>query len=1009
MSLAGLNWQTWTLRLGAGQNQKTDPRALESPELAKAIDVQFDQLGGLQTRYPFADLGSDIAGGGALSDVRRVVENGPELVCYTKDSLYSWNAQQSNWMLRGTHLAVKVDQQPRFVTTGDQVDCDRAELGGTVVYAWTESVGSTSLGYVAAVDKTTGSVVMAPTALPGTASRLRLTALSTKILLSFYDGMTGLYCYALDPTDPSAALAGSSTTLTNSSFGTYYDIVRVAETDQAVFACRRSPATSYLVGTVMASLTVSTSVKARVCDGPIAVSVPPGGASVQVVRSDDTGGGTSSIVGDLITVSSLADVYTAQAIGTAASSAFSLNQIAAAHRSVQDGGQYRCYVFWSYDENTGATDFQTKSNWVDTGNTLGTQATFMRRLGIASRAFDHDGRVFVWLAFSGESSFSGANYAGFRAQLQNSYFLYRDDTFLTSRAVFQKAGGFASSTGRLPGVASTATNEYAWCGTERRVIDLGPKQSGYAARAPVDITFAFDSDEARRCARLGDTLYIAGSEVLQYDGQQLVEVGFHIYPWYFGAIEVATGNLADGTYAIQNTLRWPNARGETDRSTTATTGTVTIAAGPNGISIPSWSPLYVTHKTGIAVEVWRTAVNPGIEVPLYLVSSKDPTATTNPNRYIENDTTAALLPTFNDELADADLTSLESSPENGGTLESLAPPPATIIIASNTRLFLAGVAGDPDRVWYSKQRNDGEVAAFHDALTIPVPPAGGDITALALHQDTLVVFREHAIYALPGEGYDNTGGGLNYGPARLISSDIGAVNHESVAVTDRGTVFKSSKGWYLLAGWGLQYIGGGVSDYDDETPLAVQVLQSQHQVRALTSARMIVFDTLVEPWRVAEWTVADGVHACMWRGTHVYASSAAVKQQQTTYTGVDYGMDVETAWIKLGDLQNYGKVDHFLVLGEYRSAHSLRIRCARDYWKDGEGVYFQDKTWTVSPTTVGARESVKRAPSIKQVEAIKIRITATGATGEALKLTGLSFELGFERGLNRMLPAAQRQ
>lgn len=1004
-----LNWQTWTMRFVAGLNQGSDSRTLEAPELAVCKDVMFDKTGTLQTRYPFALTSNNVFGGGTLSDVRTIVENGNELLCFTKDTLYSWNAQLSKWVSKGTHLAVKVTEQPRFISPGDQVDCDRAELSGTIVYCWTELLGSNSKGYVAAVDKTTGSVLMAPTALAGSAARLRVTALATKILLTFYDGLNGLYAYALDPAAPATALAGSSTTVTNTDYGEYYDIVKVPSADQAAFVARQNPTTSYTVGTITAGLTVATSSKARDCTGPIAVSAAPNGTQVQVIYSNVT-----DILGDLITISTLADVYTAQAVGTASTTP---NQITCAHRSVTNGGEYRCYAFWDAAESDGPTDWTSKYNWVDTGNALGTQANFVRYLGIGSRAFDHDGSVYVWGTFA---QASGEGYNSLSGQLENTYFLYRDDKFLANaKAADAYAGGFAYSTGCLPNVALTGANEYSWCGVERRIVPVGANgDSAYADRGPRDITITFDSNEARRCKRLGQTLYITGGEVLQYDGQRITEVGFHIYPWNLDPAVTGSGSLNTGTYAYRVTWRWQNAAGDVDRSTSATTATETAVTDGKKILIDGFPCLYTTHKSDVTIEVWRTQKNPLDDAPVYLVTSQDPAATSNPNRYLSNDPTASVCDDFEDDIADEDLLDQPTSPENGGVLESLCPPPATLIAASDTRLFLAGVAGDPDRVWYSKQRQNGEVASFHDALTVDVPQAGGDITALAVLDGVPIVFRERAIYALPGEGFDNAGTGQNF-VARDVSHDIGAVSQESIAVTERGVFFHSSKGkWLLNKGWQLEYIGGNVTDFDDETPLAVHAISSKHEIRWLTASRMLVLNTLAGQW--SEWTIDDGLSACMWNGSHVYLSSTGPKQEQTTYTGVDYGMVIETAWVKLGDLQNYGKVDHFLVLGEYRSAHRLQIQCARDYWKDGDGTFFHDRTWTVSPTTVGARESVKHAPSIKQVEAIKIRISALGPAGpigdgedsnrgEALKLTGLSFELGFERGLNRQLPSAQRQ
>ena len=103
-----------------------------------------------------------------------------------------------------------------------------------------------------------------------------------------------------------------------------------------------------------------------------------------------------------------------------------------------------------------------------------------------------------------------------------------------------------------------------------------------------------------------------------------------------------------------------------------------------------------------------------------------------------------------DNFADATLTGKEAFGENGDVLENLAPPPATIIAATQDRIFLAGLSDNPYRVVYSKLRGESEVAAFHDALAIELPPDGGDITALGFLNETLVVFKETAVFALPG-------------------------------------------------------------------------------------------------------------------------------------------------------------------------------------------------------------------------------------------------------------------
>jgi hypothetical protein len=908
----------------------------------------------------------NIFGGGVLANCRRVVPNGDELLVFTKDTLYSWDAGLAKWVARGTHLAIKVTEQSRFVTTGDQIDGDRAELAGTVVIAWTENVTT----YVAAADKATGAVLMAPTAIAGGALRPRLVALTTKILLFFHDNITSLLVYALDPANPAAALGGASTTvLGGGASNFYYDAVGNPAKDAAIVGIRRQVTTSYEVVKVTEALARTNVTKARTCDGPIAVSVSPDGLRVQVVRANGT-----NIQGDLLNAATLADVFVAQAIGTVA--AVPVNQIAACHRSVQNGGQYRCYAFWSSEETATEAGFSFKSNWADTNNTLGVQATLMLRTGVASRAFDYDGSVYVWGAFAGESGATGMGQPlGLRAQLQNTYFLFRDDGTFHAKAAFAQAGGFSPSIGHLPNVAGVGTT-YAWCGAVRRIIELGGNHSGFSARAPRDITFTFDSNEARRCARLGETLYIAGGEVLQYDGAGLVEVGFHTYPWFFATAQIGGGALPAGKYSYKVTARWLNAKGEQERSTTASGEQEDVVL--NNKVVISIASIHHTHKQGAranpSLEVWRTKVAPGLDSPFYLDTSRDPNALAGDNRYIANAPLSSFATTGNDNMLDGVLETKEEDPEVGTVLVNMAPPAASIIIASDERLFLAGVAGDPRRVWYSKLRGEGEVAAFHKALTFDVPAAGGDITALALLDGVVpVVFCESATYAFPGVGFANDRSGENYGPVRICSTDVGAVSHEATALTPAGVVFKSSKGRYLLGrDLSVTYIGGPVSDFDGDTELAVHVLESKHQIRWLTGSRMLVHDYRegVNQW--SEWTVADGLHACIWQGTHVYLAAAGPKIEQAAYAGLTYGLDVETAWVKPNDTQGKGRVRLIEVLGEFRSACALRVRLARDY----DDAYFYDKTWTVTPTAVGGPLQLEVSPSIQQVEALKVRLTA---------------------------------
>jgi hypothetical protein len=1020
-------WQTVQIPLAAGLDTKSDPRARPLPSFEILRDAEWEETGGLQTRKPYATVGTSIDGGGELAEVRRIFDHGGELLAFTRDKLYAWGALQGAWVERAEHLAVQVEEVTRLATPADVQAADRAELGGIVVYVWTDTQGPR----IAVHDAVTGAALIASQPLMSFGGnylvRPRCVALDTKILVVGFssasattDTLNGFVsALAIDPTAPAigAAIDLAEHPL-DAGIENMLDVDRIPGQDRAIVVASTDIADSdpsagfYFVWRVNADLTFTRAYKTRNSIGPIAASCDPEGTFVRIVRA----GTAPSIRADLLDTTTLADVAgdVDVQIGTTAVAAVP-NQIAVAHRTVPDGGQYRCYAFWSAGEDASSAGWQCKTNWIDTGGTQGAEALFVRRLGPASRAFVRDGRVFVWLAFGGETNYL----TSFQGATQNSYFLYRDDGSLHAKAVSLTGGGLAAYKGHLPHVQQLGDELYVWAAIARRVIPLGTEHAGYDAGAIREVRATFDADAARRTARLGATTYLAGGEILQYDGRRLTEVGYHVAPWHLDFVAGFGGDLAGGTYAGKLSWRWDNAAGERDRSASPAVDSAPVdaGAGEGEVSFTSVPPLQVTHKADIVVEYWRTAVDPTPDAPFFRVTSGDPADVgADFNEFVWNEPTSDLLSTVADRIIDADLTQGEPHPANGGYIEGAAPPAATIIAANNDRLFLAGLAGDPDRVWYSRQRGDGEVAAFAPELVVPVPIAGGAITGLGFLNDSLIVFRATAIYAFAGEGYDNIGGGANYGPGRLLASDVGAVNHESIALTPRGLVFKSSKGWYLVnRGWSLEYIGGPVAAFDDEDVLAVHVLEDQHQIRCVTAARVLVLDYSVpsegSPYgQWSEWTIAGAVHALVRGGVHHVAFADDVRAQRSDYTGIDYGLEAKLAPIKLNELQGAGSVRWLDVLGEYRGACRLQVQLYRDY----EATPYQTVQWAPTLTVVGGPLQVSVGPRIPKCMAIGVHLKAIAAEGdgapttEAIKLTGLALEVGIDKGINRRLPAGQK-
>ncbi|MBP9863659.1 MAG: hypothetical protein KBD62_37275, partial [Kofleriaceae bacterium] len=609
--MTGLEFQPVFVPFAAGLNTKAHPFALDAPGLTICQNAEFDEIGALRLRHPYTSIGVNIYGGGTLASVRKLAVVGDELLAFTPDALYSWSEALTAWIRKDTHLAVTVTEATRFGNPSDQVFADRAELGGVAVMVWTEVLASAVTAYLGAYDTTTGATLIARTSFGAGNTRPRVVALATKIVVTWTDAGAGLVAKVIDPAAPAFAATGA--TLLDTEEGAY-DIVKDPTADRAVWAVRFVGGGSYAVGAVTSALAVTDVTKARNADGVIAVSVAPSGV-VQVLRTYGT-----SVLGDLLT-SAFVDVFTGTLVGSVAGT---INQLTGAHRSVTTGGYYRCYAFWSSQQSAATgSNFLTQSRWIDTNNSVGGGSLlFLLGLAVASRAFGYNGEVYLWAVFAGEAStgaFSGGGgaapvtFLGIRAQFQNAYFLYRDDGHLATKATWSRAGGFGYYDGHLPGVALVSgTTGYAWAGVERQIIVTGgTSRTDYSARAPRDIAFAFDSDAARRVVHFGRTAYVSGGLVLQYDGEALTEVGFCQYPWHLALATNPGGAAAAGVYSYKASYRWDNARGETERSTTAVGAQLTIAANDQ-VDILTSTCRASRKQSAVrlpALELWRSQVN----------------------------------------------------------------------------------------------------------------------------------------------------------------------------------------------------------------------------------------------------------------------------------------------------------------------------------------------------------------------------------------------------------------
>ena len=548
--------------------------------------------------------------------------------------------------------------------------------------------------------------------------------------------------------------------------------------------------------------------------------------------------------------------------------------------------------------------------------------------------------------------------------------------------------------------------------------------SQFAGQVGRRVGISFDDDRLYQYVVANGVIYTNGSIMHAIDGVQQVENNFLMFNELttIGPLN-STGSIAPGTYSYRIYPEWVNSLGQREQGTMAADLQITIGAPNNtvqitgGVNFLSQTLRNTSFATGVAnLAIYRTQNNGTV---FYRVSSADPA-----------DATLALngfaTGAFQDGLTDAQIATREIDYRAGGVLDNLPPPPCTVLCAGNSRLFCAGFE-DPNLIWASKQFSTGEPVAWNDALTIVVPTGDGPISALAVLNDELIVFRRNAIYTIGGDGPNNLGVLGQFDPPRIVSQAIGCSNPRSIVRIAEGIVFQSQRGIYLLGNdRALTYIGADVEAYNSETITSAVALEDRGEIRFLSANRCLVLDLLQQQWAV--WTI-HGTSATLHNGAYVYmAGDGDVRREVDGFFLDDvatYSMVIETPWMHLAGVQGIQRVRRALFLGDYHGSHKPLLSFAYNY----EPFYQDRQTWDPgavvgaqllggnggllgSGKTFGGNDASGRVstnvyqfrafPARPRCMAIKIRIedmaSAGVALGEGYSLSEIALEVALRPG-----------
>lgn len=290
-------------------------------------------------------------------------------------------------------------------------------------------------------------------------------------------------------------------------------------------------------------------------------------------------------------------------------------------------------------------------------------------------------------------------------------------------------------------------------------------------------------------ALYGRSLYVAGSHVRCWDGQELGDAGFHDYA-AFGTITPVdgAGTVDDGEHFIRVYPVRYNHKGERFQGVGQTSAGVTVAGAQDTITVEIRTTP-VTNHDDVQWEIYMTPV--GSTVFRYA-------------GVIANDLSVKTI-TATITSSDVQLEAAPADPHAPGVdglqeLEEFGPLGCEVLHTSGDRLW--GIRGQvPTGVaQFSKLYEVNEGVGFGDLVSTHIVDATGKaLTAITSFSDSAVIaFQESRFYELLGSGPDNFGQG-SYGTPQLKVAD-GAINQQGVIAMPSGIAFWSPRGPRLLAG-----------------------------------------------------------------------------------------------------------------------------------------------------------------------------------------------------------------
>lgn len=476
-----------------------------------------------------------------------------------------------------------------------------------------------------------------------------------------------------------------------------------------------------------------------------------------------------------------------------------------------------------------------------------------------------------------------------------------------------------------------------------------------------------DIEKLGNVVQVHNTSIIAGGQLWDFDGVQVVEHGFHYFPGISTTVAGAGSGqlLSNGDYKFRATYEWYDALGRRYESAPSEIAEATGVTAGQKVDVPV-TPLELTHKTNVYVNLYRTVAG-GDTFYLEQRAANAPGASMT---FVGGDVTLGL--------SDTDLINQRVLYTSNNEIDHIAPPACHSIAEHENRLVICDHEG---KVRYSKTHIEDRGVQFNDAAWKILPSAYGRPHTLASMAGQLCVFADSGIFRLYGDGPSNIGLGDFVGPVEMNSA-IGALEETHALTWSGGIAFVGSDSipWNIDRGFAIRRIGGKIQRSIDGASFGRFVEHPTKPYLCLaTTAGTFVWHKETGNWvnyiTPGSWTL-DSADLCVWNkylvvATVEYSGGTVQYSMRAQDSGSREGdLEILTGWIRPGRLNGFMRLKWIYVLGEYSGAGGNETITIELQYEDGTSESFS-KLWTASDEPY----VVRMKPAKQKASAFRVKIS----------------------------------